>query len=119
MLAPSKKDSPILAAVSYFFGSLISLIIYLLEKEDKWLRFHALQSLLFDIAFYVVYLVLFALAFVAIFATLGIGIICIFPVFLIFPVYFILKIWWAYRAYKGDYFEVPYLAKIIKEHTEL
>lgn len=119
MLSPSKKDSKILASISYVFGSFVSLLIYLLVKDDKWLRYHALQSLLFDIAFYAVYLVLFIFAFVAAFATFGVGAICAIPIFIILPVYFIVKIWWAYRVFQGEHFEAPYLAKIIKEHTEL
>ncbi len=117
MLAPSKKDSTILAALSYALGLVVSLIIYLLEKEDKWVRFNALQALCFDLAFSAVFFAVFAVAWIFAIITLGIGIICVFPVFLIAPLAFILRLWWAYRALKGDYFELPIIGKFVLSHV--
>jgi uncharacterized membrane protein len=37
----------IVALVAYLFGWLSGLIVLLLEKESKFVRFHALQSLIF------------------------------------------------------------------------
>ena len=37
----------IVALIAYLFGWVSGLIIFLLEKESRFVRFHALQSLLF------------------------------------------------------------------------
>jgi uncharacterized membrane protein len=116
MLSPSKNDSKILAAISYLFGTIVSLIIYLLAKEDKWLRFHALQALVFDIAFVAVYMVIVVLAFATTFATMGVGLICVLPLFLVIPAYMLAKLWWAYRSFKGEHFETPYISDIVKKN---
>jgi len=47
-IKPEKKNSTILAGIAYF-GSLIlpllaPLIIYLISKNDRYARFHAVQS---------------------------------------------------------------------------
>lgn len=40
----------VLAAASYLFGVLGGLIVYFISKNDKFARFHALQSMIFNLA---------------------------------------------------------------------
>jgi uncharacterized membrane protein len=42
------------AFLAYLLGWLGGLIIFLMEKEDRYLRFHALQSLLWNAIFWIV-----------------------------------------------------------------
>lgn len=116
MLTPSKKDSPILVALSYALGLFVALIIYLLEKEDKWVRFNALQAVCFDLAFSAVFFVFFFIGWIITILTFGIGAICIIPIFLLVPIIFILRLWWAYRGLKGEYFELPVVGKFVLSH---
>ena len=111
----TSEDGKIFAAISYVFGLLIAIIIYLLKKEDRYVRFHAAQAILFDICVMVISVVL-AVAMIAIFfvvgiATGGIG-------FILFPILwlgmigyaFILllaRLYFAYQAYKGKEFQLP------------
>lgn len=48
------SDRNLVAAISYipFFAVIISLVIFLVEKDDKFVRFHALQSLIIAVSYY-------------------------------------------------------------------
>ncbi len=50
----SKEVNAKKAFVAYLLGWLGGLIIFLTEKEDRYLRFHALQSLLWNAIFWIV-----------------------------------------------------------------
>lgn len=116
-IAPIKKDSPILAALAYPLSLIIALLIYLIEKEDKFVRFHALQALIFDLAYSVAYTAIFVVVWVFAVATMGIGALCVLPLILVVFLIFALKLWWAYRAYKGEYFKLPVIGDIAEKHV--
>jgi len=111
-------DDKVFAAISYVLSWLIALIVYLVKKESPYVRFHALQALMFDIVMMVVGLVfigaLIVLLVVFGVATGGIGFL---PGFLLFyiiaAVYgvalFVVRLYFAYRAYRGDKLMLPIL----------
>lgn len=45
------------AAVSYVLGFISGIIIYIAEKENRFVRFHAMQSILLSVAFLVLSIV--------------------------------------------------------------
>ena len=61
-------DENIAALLSYVFGWISGLIFFLIEKDSRLVRFHAMQSLLFNIlvgvAVFVLWIVLFVFFFV-------------------------------------------------------
>src|SRR5215217_926584 len=63
--APGKSstglDENIAALLSYVFGWVSGLIFFLIEKDSRLVRFHAMQSLLFNILIAVVSVVLWVL----------------------------------------------------------
>ena len=63
-------DPKIAAAISYIW--IVGVIFFFLEKENKFVRFHAMQSILFGVANTVILIVLMIIAFVLTFA-FGIG----------------------------------------------
>lgn len=63
-------DPKVAAALSYIW--IVGVIFFFLEKENKFVRFHAMQSILFGIANTVIMVVLLVIAFVLTFA-FGIG----------------------------------------------
>lgn len=63
-------DPKIAAAISYIW--IVGVIFFILEKENKFVRFHALQSILFGVANSIVMILLGILAFVLTFV-FGIG----------------------------------------------
>ena len=61
--APVRKsstglDENIAALLSYVFGWVSGLIFFLIEKDSRLVRFHAMQSLLFNVLFGVIAIVL-------------------------------------------------------------
>lgn len=63
----AKEPNAAKAFLAYLFGWLGGLIIFLTEKEDRFLRFHALQSLLWNAIFWIVLVCL-----LVVFMTMGI-----------------------------------------------
>jgi uncharacterized membrane protein len=66
--APGKSstglDENIAALLSYVFGWLSGLIFFLMEKDSRLVRFHAMQSILFNVLFGVLAFVLWIVLFV-------------------------------------------------------
>jgi len=63
-------DPKIAAAISYIW--IVGLVFYFIEKDNKFIRFHAMQSILFGIANTVIMIVLMFVGFILTFA-FGIG----------------------------------------------
>jgi uncharacterized membrane protein len=57
-------DENVAALLSYVFGWLSGLIFFLIEKDSRLVRFHAMQSLLFNVLIAVVSIVLWIAFFV-------------------------------------------------------
>ena len=66
--APAKSstglDENIAALLSYVFGWLSGLIFFLIEKDSRLVRFHAMQSLLFNVLVGIIATVLWVILFV-------------------------------------------------------
>ncbi len=93
-------DENIEGALSYFLGFITGILFLLLEKDSKFVRFHAMQST-----------IIFLLLFVII-AVLG-----IIPLFwLIIPLIWIAElILWLflmYKAYQGELLKLPVIGDI-------
>ena len=63
-------DPKLAAALSYVW--IVGVIFFFIEKENKFVRFHAMQSILFGIANFVIMMILMVVGFVLTFA-FGIG----------------------------------------------
>src|ERR1043165_6254576 len=57
-------DENVAALLSYVFGWLSGLIFFLIEKDSRLVRFHAMQSLLFNILVAILIIVLWVVTFV-------------------------------------------------------
>ena len=109
----------IMAAVAYLFGWLSGLIVFIMAKDDKVARFHGIQSILANVVYAVLYVVL-AVLMVALFFVIGIiaaavnipalafvGFIplLLVPVFLLaWLVLLLLGIW---KGYKNEIYRMP------------
>jgi uncharacterized membrane protein len=95
--APASDTSKLLAALGYPIF-IVALIAILIEpyKEEKFVKFHAIQALALALAYIVVEAVL------SVIPVLGWIVAAILPL-----VYLIYTIILAMKAYKGEYFEVP------------
>ena len=126
-------DPKIAAAISYIW--IVGVIFFILEKENKFVRFHALQSILFGIANSVI---MFVLAIIALILTVvfsigaaaaasasgsgGVGTLVSLLVWLIWLIFwlvglgmFVGLIFAAVKAYQGQKFKLPIIGSIAEK----
>jgi len=94
------SDDKLWAALAYVLTPLIPIIVLLMEdkKNRPFIRAHNAQALAWGIVFYII---------VAITSAFLIGL-CI------WPLGFILELYWAYKAYKGEMVNIPFLTNFVK-----
>ena len=92
-------DENVEAALSYFLGFLTGILFFVMEKESKFVKFHAMQSIAVFIALFVINMVLGII--------LGITIVGLMLLPLIYLLELILWIMLMYKAYKGEKFKLP------------
>ena len=95
------NDDKLWAALGYPIPLLPIIVLLMEEKKDRpFLKFHAVQSLVFNVALWIIIFVLSAV-------TLGIGALCA-------PVLWLVTLWPAYEAYQAKYLELPVITNFIK-----
>jgi uncharacterized membrane protein len=106
--AGGSSDDNIFGALCYIIGVIVPLFVLFTEKKNnKFLAFHAWQSLIFTVAWVVVFLGLFILFMVLAAVTGGLaGILnCLLvPVMLLLLLYVLFV---AYKAYQGERYKMP------------
>ena len=85
----AEEKNKIWAVIAYFFG-VIGILAYFIKKDDPYVRFHAMQSLLLSIVFMVIGTV-----------TLGIG----------YIIYFFLWLFLMWKAWSGEKYMLPVLGQ--------
>lgn len=129
---PAKKEGPaeskaaasdnnLIAALSYIFGPIIALIIYLIKKDDKFVKFHALQAMVFDVVAIVLYVglsIVFYIAGIALAAvTYGIGGLLMFCPMLIMLVFAVAALYAAYMAFQGKMYKLPMIGDFAAKYV--
>ena len=89
-------DENVEAALSYVLGFLTGIVFYLLEKESKFVRFHAMQSIIVFLSIAVLQKVLIFIPFFGWMVSWFLGL-------LGFALWIVLII----KAYQGEGFRVP------------
>ena len=114
-------DSNLMAAACYvtqiIIPIVVPLILFFIKKDDKLVRFHALQSMLFTVVMLVVFFVLTILGTILAIVTLGIGAILMvlgFPVLGLAVLVYMLYV--TYKAYKGEYYKIPMIGNFAEKH---
>jgi uncharacterized membrane protein len=121
-------DPKVAAALSYIW--IVGLIFFFIEKENKFIRFHALQSILFGIANSIIMTVLAVVAVILTFAFGiggamvggGIGTLIQLLVWLIWLLFWLLAmalliglIFAAVKAYQGKTFKLPIIGNMAEK----
>lgn len=78
-------------------GIFIALAIFILKSDDKFIKFHALQSVILSAVFYILAIPVFTALF-------------------LFPVYALLLLYGAYMVYKGEKYKFPVIGDFVEEH---
>ncbi|HET7011339.1 MAG TPA: DUF4870 domain-containing protein [Anaerolineales bacterium] len=95
------SDDKLWAALGYPIP-IVAIIVLLMEdkKARPFIKFHAVQSIAFNIVLWVLY-------FIVSVVTIGFGSLC-------FPLVFLATLWPAYDAYRGNYTQIPVITNFIK-----
>ncbi|MFA5096842.1 MAG: DUF4870 domain-containing protein [Candidatus Omnitrophota bacterium] len=101
-------EANLAALLSYLLGALSGAVVYALEKENKFVRFHAMQSMLVFAAFFILGVILKFLPMIGPALLMLTGIIEV-------GLWVILMI----KAYKGEYFKLPLAGDFSERHTSL
>jgi uncharacterized membrane protein len=118
-------DENIAALLSYVFGWVSGLIFFLIEKDSRLVRFHAMQSLLFNVLFAVIAIVLWIGLFIVFLIasqvsgalTTLLSLVSI----LVWGVLFIaILIGWVMclvKAFQGQYFKLPVIGNFAEKFS--
>ena len=113
-------DANIAAALSYFLGLLSGAVFFGIETESRFVKFHAMQSMLVSVAAIVVYIaytivfmILWRLPFVGwiagIFGTLGWALLAL--------AFLGLWLFCMFKAFQGERFKLPYLGEVAEKQV--
>ncbi|MFS0688323.1 DUF4870 domain-containing protein [Sporosarcina sp. 179-K 8C2 HS] len=86
---------------------IIGLIFLFMEKENRFIRFHALQSVFMSIA---ILLISIVLGFIPLFGAIA--------SLLLSPLAFALMIFMMYQAYQGNYYKLPFIGDVVENQLE-
>lgn len=90
-------DANVAAALSYFLGFVTGAIFLVIEKRNRFVRFHAMQSTLFFAIAVLTQIVLRVIPVIGFLLSL----------FVVFPVSVIVWLLMMYKAYQGEEFKLP------------
>ena len=95
------SDDKLWSALGYPIP-IIPIIVLLMEdkRARPFIKFHAVQSLAFNVVIWVV-------GFILSIVTLGIGGLCL-------PLLWLVTLWPAYDSYRGNYTQIPVITNFIK-----
>jgi uncharacterized membrane protein len=100
-------DANVAAALTYLVGFITGIIFLLVEKENKFVRFHAMQSTL---VFAGIVAIDILLQIVPILGALVV-------VFVVIPVSAVLWLLLMYKAYQGEEFKLPLVGQMAADRT--
>ena len=100
----AKSNENLLAAASYLLGFVTGIIILLVEKQNKFVRFHAMQS---TILFGGIFVVNIVLGFIPILGWL-VGLLLSFAAFILW----IVLMW---KSFQGEMYKVPYVGDLAEK----
>ncbi|MDD2927791.1 MAG: DUF4870 domain-containing protein [Candidatus Omnitrophica bacterium] len=99
-------DANLTALLSYLLGFITGIIFYSLEKKNKFVRFHALQSIITFASLFILDIVLKLLPIIgcALASLLGIAGIFLWVILM-------------FKAYQGEYFKLPLAGRIAEQNS--
>ena len=96
------------ASLSYLIPPITGLVFFLMEKDNKYVKFHAFQSVLFGVLAYALW-------------KISQSLFIIYIGYIVEPVVsigtFLLWLFLIWKAYNNEEYELPYLGKIAKDQA--
>lgn len=100
-------DENIAGLLTYVGGLITGIIFLVLEKENKFVRFHAMQSIAVTVTMIVLSIVLSFIPVIGWILGLLLG-----------PVSFVLWVFLMFKAYKGEKFKLPFIGDIAESQVK-
>lgn len=112
-------EENIAGLLSYVFPPIIAIIFLFMEKENKFVRFHAIQSIILTVTIIVLAIGLSIFGVILSVIKLGFigGIISFGFWILAGPLFFFTAVFLIYQAYKGKMFKLPIIGNIAEKHS--
>lgn len=115
-------DDNLMGALAYVFGWLTGLIVYFLRRDSKFVRFHAIQSIILSVVVIVILIVAMVLLWIAgiilALATQGLGMLLIpLGMLLLMAAVVLLAVFLVYKAYSGVIYKLPVIGNIAERHS--
>ena len=100
------KDPRIAATIAYFGGMITGIILLIAEKEDRYVRFHAMQSTITFVGVFVLHLVLLGVPLIGwvLYAPFIVGVVLLW-FFLMF------------KAFTGEIYKLPYIGDLAEQSS--
>lgn len=105
-----KIDENIEGALCYILGFLTGILFLLLEKENKFVRFHAMQSLITFLSLFIIEIFFGAML-------IWIPVIGWMMYVMIILLSFVLWLLLMFKAYQGEKFKLPIIGKIAENQA--
>lgn len=101
----------VVAGLSYFFWPVLPLVIYLVESENRFVRFHSLQSLILGVGALIVGAVAFVLSFIPFFGWLA--------SLALWIGFLALMIWGIVSGFTGQWTRLPLVGEVAAQQLKL
>lgn len=106
-------DANVAALLSYVLTCVTGLVFFLVEKENRFVRFHAMQAILFGASWFVVAIVFMFISITLALMDIGILSLLFWPIRLLFWLgFFAAWIMLLIKAYQGQMFKLPIIGKM-------
>ena len=113
-----ENDSKLFATISYL-NILFAFLAYIAKKEDKFVRFHAIQSLIFELVIIVAGSIIGVLAFLFILVTFGLGAFVMIPFIFIFAIgQVVVMLFMMWKAWNGESYKLPYIGEYAEKFAK-
>lgn len=110
----SGLDENLAGALAYIFGWVTGVVFLVLEPENKFVKFHALQSILLSVA---IFIVAVPVSMFSWFLPDILGLIFSCMMFFVWVAVFIGWLFLMYKAYKGEMFKLPVIGDIAEKQA--
>lgn len=107
-------DPKVTTLVGYIIG-LVALIVIFIEKDDKFVRFHAFQSLLYWLAFTVLIIGFVIVTTILAFASGTLATLISLLFMLVWLALFAGAIFLGYKSYQGERFKLPVIGDMAEK----
>lgn len=101
----TKQNQNIIGALTYLLGFITGIIFLLVEKNNKFIRFHAMQSTITFGGLFIVNIVLQAVPFVGALVSSLLSLVGLIA-------WVVLMI----KAFQGEYFKLPYIGDLAEQY---